>query len=244
MCMLALRELLLPGEKIVALTGAGGKTTLAKALAGQLSGWGRKVLMLSVSDSAPPSRNLVLLDSLTRVPPYRCLTMGRCLDAATGMLKGIAPETIPEVAERFRADVVLVEVGISAGRSVKVWGQSQPEVPQSADVVMAVAGLDAVGKAASLETVSGLEQYCRITGLEPGAPITLEALKLLLRHPLGFFKGSPENARRLLFLNKAEIWEPRERGSIEATLGECSLWVVGSALQRWFLPHLTPASGT
>ncbi len=219
--MKPLMEMVLPGERVWTFVGAGGKTTLIDALAGQLSGWGARVLVTTTTKMYPPGRNFMLLDS-PRVPPYRRLTVARRVDPATGKMEGVGPDEIPGLMERFQPDYLLVEADGAAGRPVKAPLEHEPVIPAWSDVVVGVIGLDCLGAAVSPETVFRMEAFCRITGLEPGQAVTPEALDALAAHPQGLFKGCPEGARRLAFHNKADAW-PR--------VGR----LFGSGRQGWFV---------
>lgn len=220
--MRPLRELLLPDERIVAFVGAGGKTSLIYAIARQLSGWGQRVLVTTTTRMMPPARNCLLLDSCTRIPPYRHLTVGKCIDPQTGKLLGVGPQAIAELKERFRADFVLVEADGAAGRPIKAPEAHEPVIPECAHLVVGVMGLDALGKAADAGTVHRLEAFLRVTGLIVGETIGEQALAALAAHPEGLFKGAPERARRLAFHNKAD-------------LGAVAGRVFGTAIQGWFI---------
>lgn len=236
--MLPVKDVMAAGDKVIAVTGSGGKTTLARRLARQLAGWGRKVLLTSTERTAAPSRNLVLLDTCKRIPPYTLLTVGRGIDPATGGLSAIAPGDIPGVAQRFGADVVVVEAGASTGRPLDAPHAQGPGLPESADLVIAMAGLDALGRPVDARSVSDPEAFCRITGLSPGALIELATFKLLARHPLGLFRGCPQGARRLAFFNKAETWAPASLDALVAAMaGLEHPWVAGSAAQGWYWPQ-------
>ena len=219
--MKPLREMLRQGERVVAFTGAGGKTTLMRALARQLAGWGARVFTTATVDAPPPSRNFLLLEGSSGVPFYTHLHAGRRLDPATGLLRGVDPGEIPALMERFRADYVLVEADRAEGLPLKAPLETASAVPACAELVIGVMGLDALGLPADRDTVCGLKSFLRLTGLTPGAPVTAEALEALAVHPEGLFAGAPASARTLAFCNKADVF---------AAAGK----VYGSARMGWF----------
>ncbi|WP_243358826.1 selenium cofactor biosynthesis protein YqeC [Fundidesulfovibrio terrae] len=216
-----LREMLREGERVVAFTGGGGKTTLMRALARQLAGWGARVLTTATVDIQPPPRNFLLLEHASGVPFYTHLHAGLSIDPATGLLRGVEPGSIPELMERFRADYVLVEADRAEGLPLKAPWAGGAAVPARADLVVGVMGLDALGRAADRETVCGPVAFLRLTGLGPGAPIGQDALEALAGHPEGLFAGSPPHARTLAFHNKADTFDPAGT-------------VYGSARMGWF----------
>jgi probable selenium-dependent hydroxylase accessory protein YqeC len=199
-----LRELIGEGVRVASFVGAGGKTSLIRAIAAQVSGWGAKVVVTTTTKIMPPSRNLLLLDAAPRVPPYRVLTVGRRVDAETGKLLGVDPADMADILERFRPGLLLVEADGARGRSIKAPAEHEPVIPADSDLVVGVMGLDALGQPASERTVFRLAEFCRVTGLAPGQPIGPEAFAALVAHPEGLFKGAPAGARRIAFHNKAE----------------------------------------
>lgn len=219
--MRPLRELLVPSDRIVAFVGGGGKTCLMRALAKQLAGWGHKVLATTTTVIHPPRRNLLLV-SAARIPFYTHLTVGRTLDPDSGLLLGVAPEEVPDLRERFGADVVLVEADAPSGRPVKAPAPGELLVPLDTDLVVGVIGLDALGRPAGEDTVLGLSRFVEITGLVPGEAIEPKHMEALAAHPEGLFRGVPATARRVVFYNKADAYDP---------IGQ----VFGSAHRGWFI---------
>jgi len=236
-----LRDLLKENERVVAFVGAGGKTSLIYSLARQLSGWGHKVLITTTTKMRPPSRNLLLLESLNKIPFYTHLTVGRCIDPGSGKLLGVHQDEIQQLRERFGAHYVLVEADGAAGRPVKAPAGHEPVVPSSVDLVIGVMGLDALGGLVDKETVFRLEHFLRVTGLALSDEIGPDSLRNLAVHPEGLFKGAPANVRKVVFYNKADAYEfiagsRREQatGIPDAQEPDWEM-VSGSAHQGWFL---------
>lgn len=129
---------------------------------------------------------------------------------ASGKVAGIPKALADALFQAPWVDHLLVEADGAAGRPVKTPGPHEPVIPGSATVVIAVMGLEAVGAPCSEEHVFRLEQFKKITGLQKGDGMTPEALIKVFIHPEGLFKGSPEKAQRIGFLNKTDILEDRE----------------------------------
>jgi probable selenium-dependent hydroxylase accessory protein YqeC len=106
-------------------------------------------------------------------------------------------------ALRSRADLVLVEADGARGRSLKAPAAHEPVVPPASDVVVVVAGLDALGAALDAGLVHRLERVCALTGRPPGAPVDEDVLVGTLSLG-GYPERSPAAARTVVFLNKAE----------------------------------------
>ena len=65
-------------------------------------------------------------------------------------------------------------------------------------------GIDALGLSLLEENVFRSEIFSRLTGLNLGEKVGIEALAFLICHPQGLFKGAPPSCCRHLFINKAE----------------------------------------
>lgn len=217
-----LRELLEGGKRLAAFVGAGGKTSLIYALGSQLADQGQRVVITTTTRMLAPARDLLLLRPGVVIPPYRLITVGSAVETDKGKLVGFAPWDIGELLARLEPDVILVEADGAAGRSVKAPAGHEPVIPELADLVVGVMGLDALGRAVDGDTVFRLERFCAVTGLRPGEIIGPAAFTALAGHPEGLFKGAPVRARCVAFHNKADAYPP---------LGP----VYGSARFGWFV---------
>ena len=98
----------------------------------------------------------------------------------------------------------LVEADGAAGRSVKAPASHEPVIPLSTTDLIGVIGIDALGLPLQEENVFRSEIFSRLTGLNLGEKVDIEALAFLICHPQGLFKEAPPGCRRHLFINKAE----------------------------------------
>lgn len=203
------------GSGVVAFVGAGGKTTAMFRLASEVAAGGRPVLVTTTTHLLDPRSEprgfagTVVFRPEMEAPcagraglpagPGVTLLLSREADEA-GKVRGIHPSWIPTLRESW--DVVLVEADGSRRRPLKAPGEGEPALPPDVDVVVGVAGLDALGEPMDERTVHRPERFARVTGCEDGAPITWEHLAALVRHPEGLFKGAP--AARVLLLNKVD----------------------------------------
>lgn len=202
------------GIHTVAITGAGGKTSLMYALAMEFSDKGETVITTTTTKIFPPDSSqsplLILLsdDSMllglsALLQKHRHVTLGRGLDESSGKLHGIGDEEL-QICLRL-ADRLVVEADGAANKPVKAPEDWEPAVPDFADLVIPVAGLDCLGKPATDEWVFRLERFLKITGLQRGQAISAEALERLLANPDGSLKGAGLDARIVPFLNKEDL---------------------------------------
>jgi probable selenium-dependent hydroxylase accessory protein YqeC len=211
-----------PETRVVALVGAGGKTSLMYSLAGELVSLGRRVVTTTTTKIFPPrpdqSPGLVLLSedpSLSNLAAglsrHGHVTLASSL-LKVGKVDGVSEETVCDCL-RY-ADSVLVEADGAAGRSVKAPEKWEPVIPRAADLVIPVVGLDCIGARATEDLVFRLERFLAVTGLESGETISPESIGLLLGHPEGGIRGVPERSRVVPFLNKVDLlsaeWDVQE----------------------------------
>jgi probable selenium-dependent hydroxylase accessory protein YqeC len=204
--------------RTIAITGAGGKTSLLYALAQEISSKGLKVVTTTTTKIFPPhpdqSPRLILLSEdpqLLRLPEVFALvhhvTVGAGIISSTGKIAGLDDEAL-RTCLRF-ADHLLVEADGAAGRPVKAPEEWEPVIPAMSDLVIPVVGLDCLGKPATDRWAFRLERFLSVTGLQRGRVITPVALARLLAHPTGALKGVDIDARIVPFLNKEDFLADR-----------------------------------
>jgi probable selenium-dependent hydroxylase accessory protein YqeC len=226
---------------VVAAVGAGGKTSLVYALAAQARDRGWTVLVTTTTHMgarpADPTR-LVLVESegagdteLERGLAERGLVTLLGCRIRSDKLRGLPPERVDALARR--ADLVLVEADGARGRSLKLPSHHEPVLPSATTLLVALAGLDALGAPLDSERVHRLEQVLEATGREPGSAIDAELIQAALSAPRGYLAHRPAAGRAAVFLNKYENAAAR---SAAAALGPRLVppWdrvVAGSAAQ-------------
>jgi probable selenium-dependent hydroxylase accessory protein YqeC len=200
--------------RVIALVGAGGKTSLMYALAREMLRLGRRVVSTTTTKIYPPQPHespLVLLSEndpfLTILPEnlarFSHVTVAGRMDAMTGKLEGVTDDTIDTCADA--AHWVLVEADGAAGRPVKAPAPWEPVIPSHTDLVIPVIGLDCLGKAAGHYCVFRLPEFLAVTGLKDGDEITAQVIAGLMSHPQGGIKGVREGMLVVPFLNKVDM---------------------------------------
>ncbi len=201
----------------VAVVGAGGKSTLLFALAEELCEKRCNVVTTTTTkiwlwqrDLAPKSMYLAgtaWQDSLGKtLEQYGHVFVSR-KPLPSGKTAGISKELADAIFEMPGVDHVIVEADGAAGRPVKVPSEHEPVIPGSATVVIGVMGLEALFARCVEENVFRMEAFRAMTGLAIGNELSPEALTKIFAHPSGVFRGSPGNARRVVFLNKMDLVE-------------------------------------
>jgi probable selenium-dependent hydroxylase accessory protein YqeC len=207
-----LRALGITRGDVVAVAGAGGKTTLVYRLADEARSCGLTVLvtttthMGTLDDSvtgpvlveADGDPSSALVDALAR--EGRVTLLGRRV--RPDKLEGVTAARVDALAAL--ADLVLVEADGARGRSLKVPAPHEPVIPLSTTVVVVVCALDALGQPLDDEHVHRVELVRAATGVDPGEVVDEDCLVTALRHADGYPSRVPPRARAGVFLNKAE----------------------------------------
>lgn len=207
-------------KPIIALTGAGGKTSLLFRLGAELAAAGRQTLLTATTrlaahqvDLAPFS--LVAADPQmlagelpTSLRGYRQVLAMAGPAHEPGKLAGLLPDVVDELATLPDVEAVVVEADGSRGRPLKAPAGHEPVVPSCATHVIVVAGMAAVGQPLDERWVHRPEVVAELTGLRLGDRLTAEAMARLLIHPLGGLKGIPPAAQAILYLNLAANADP------------------------------------
>ncbi|MDR3569580.1 MAG: selenium cofactor biosynthesis protein YqeC [Syntrophobacteraceae bacterium] len=239
----------LPGGGVISLIGAGGKTTLMFELARELGAEGRSVLTTTTTkifapgpDQSPEiilAKDLpVLLDRLGGPAPG-----GSHVTAAARQLPeqkklvGFAPGVIDALDEAGLFQWILVEADGARGLALKAPAEQEPVVPQSCGLVIAVVGLEVIGRPLGDEVVFRSSIYSKLTGIRIGSPVTVESVVCALLAPKGIFKGSPAHARRIVFLNKAD--DP-DRLRVGEAIAGALLGQAGGKVHRVLVGSLLP----
>jgi len=230
------------------LVGAGGKTSLIFALAGELAARGQAILVTTTTAMFHPDH-----DSRQDHPPcaqpydpplhqpsgqkYDKLILGstqslckktakagqvvvaaQSHDPANDKLKGYSPCDLTRVAENHIFDYILIEADGSKRLPVKAPALHEPVIPVWTDMVIGCMGLDCLGRPLDDQTVHRPKFFSAVTKQAPGKPIGPDHLVSLAASPLGLFKNTSKEMQKIVLLNKADTRE---------LVQEAGLWPTG-----------------
>ena len=208
-----------PGD-IVAIVGAGGKTSTMFALSRALAAAGRRVLTTKSTIIYRPT--MARSPGVVEVPPERWATELRGLlaerrevtvvtgPAGPDRWQGVPADRMEELRDAARADHVIVEADGARGRLLKAPADHEPPMPSSAAVVMPVVNLRVVGLAVTSRQVHRPELVADLLGIPEGAVIGIEHIPRVLLDASGGLKRAPANARVWPVLAGADCLEPRQ----------------------------------
>lgn len=123
-----------------------------------------------------------------------------------GRVSGFDPLAIDYLIRQMteRKIPVLIEADGSRGLPIKAPACHEPNIPQSATDVVVIVGLDAIGKPLSEEWVFRVDLFSAISGCGVGEPIQAEHIVKSLLHPEGGLKNISTAANKYVFINKAD----------------------------------------
>ena len=175
---------------VTSLIGGGGKTTALYVLARELRERGT-VICTTTTHIFPPAHMDIAEDASALAA---ALKRRGCVCAGSRAGEKLAAPPVPMAALAALADYVLVEADGSRGLPVKAHLPHEPAVPPESGQTIVLAGASAFGRPIR-EAAHRPEQFCRLTGQPPDAPVTARTLAAALRR---------EGLGDKVFINQAE----------------------------------------
>ena len=193
-----------PGD-IVAIVGAGGKTSTMFALSRALAAAGRRVLTTKSTIIYRPT--MARSPGVAEVPAERWATELRTLlderrevtvvtgSAGPDRWQGVPADQVEELRDATGADCVIVEADGARGRLLKAPADHEPAMPAGAAVVMPVVNLRAVGQRVDSKHVHRPELVAALLGISEDGVIGMEHVPKTLLDESGGLKRGPAKAR-------------------------------------------------
>lgn len=180
---------------IVAIAGCNGKTSLLYVLAEENRS--ETVLLGTTTHIRRPLR-----EQYDRVVTAR-EELGRGINlldsgGTDGKLSGADPDGLCAVCP---ADgVSLFECDGSRGLPFKGWAAHEPVIPHCTTLTIGVCALWRLGERFGADTVQRPERFARLTGAQPGEPVTVKHLAAMVSGGAGMFREA--RGRRALLINQ------------------------------------------
>jgi probable selenium-dependent hydroxylase accessory protein YqeC len=241
-CGLGLEE-----ARVIAICGAGGKTSLMAALARELNARGECVLAtttteMAIEEAQGPWRACEATDAddlLVRASSSAAPVLAYgAVDRSRGRLMGLAPEVIDLIAKRDCFSRIIVEADGARRKPLKAPGPQEPVFPRTTDAVVIVAGASGLGQPLGDRAVFRAERWSALTGLRPLQPVTSESLARMVVYSEGLAKGAPAKSRIVLFINQADT---AERLAAAERVLDCIFSLDGLVPERAAAGWLQPA---
>lgn len=220
-------------DEMVALIGAGGKTTTLFRLASELRAAGGKILVTTTTKIFKPAKPHIdrlflvedvnaLLSEFAPVPAPVTIGAGYRI-SDEGKLLGLPSEWLDRLHGSGQFDAILVEADGAASRGFKIPSETEPVVPESSSIVVWTMAIKVLDKPWDANFVHRVERALALLHVEPNSRITHNQIVQLASHPLGCLKGVPAHCRKIALINQAdteaELEQAKELGRLLAPLG-------------------------
>lgn len=196
---------------VTCLVGAGGKKSTMYALGGRLD---RAVLTATVRipifDEHVASV-AVTADPASAIAEATAWPLG-VVPAREGedRYRGYDPAVVDDLADG--AAPVLVKADGARMRRFKAPGAREPRIPGSATTVVPVVSAHVVGEPLDDRRVHRVDRVATVAGIEPGDPISPEAIARVIASPAGGRKDVPSGATLVPLVNMIDDEDDRRAG--------------------------------
>lgn len=212
----------------ICLVGGGGKTTVMYELAADWAACGRKVLALTSTHILQPADGSFAADAAAvhNLWQQRRYAVIGTPELATGKLT-LPPQSVYE-ALQLQADVILCEADGSRHHPCKVPAENEPVPLPDSDIVLAVAGMDALGRPLA-QACQRSQLAAELLGCSAEKIIDAQMLASLLRSEQGAHKNVGKRTFYIV-LNKCDLLpaaqqEEMLRLLVGACMDEHRIWL-------------------
>src|SRR6266581_4878140 len=227
----------LPTSPLIAIVGAGGKTTTMYTLASELAQRVKRVITTTTTQIFYPEPGVTdtlivadetpaLLKSIDEAwQQYHRITVAGSF-LRTDKLAGLQPEQPYELLMKSGADVVIVEADGARHRMIKAPAEHEPVIPLRTNVALLMISAEAINQPLSDRIAHRPEQVATVTGISLGDVLTPAVVAQLMTSDQGGMKNIPEAAQ--VYLLNTHVAEERQEAVQElASLVRRSSQVVG-----------------
>ncbi len=217
---------LLPQE-VIAVVGAGGKTTLIWRLLHEAITHAQRVVLAPTARTLEPilprNASLYLAEQPVAQRIASLLMETDCVIVAARReqpvdgdisaawpparpikLRGLLPAPIDDLIPHVPPAIWISEADGAARHLTKAPAAHEPPIPMRTTTVIQVVAVEAIGQPLDAAIVHRPEIFAALAGLAPGEIITPEALSRVLLHPQGGLKNIPDHARTLVLLTQRD----------------------------------------
>ena len=191
--------------KVIAMVGGEGKTSLIYRLNEELQALGKKVIISTTTHMAyNPMLPLVKSADLKRTPEMlkeHGFTAVADIEESSGKMCAIEEAELKKMVPL--CDVMLIEADGAKRKPLKVPADWEPVIPDFADVVVSVIGLDCLGRPIC-ETAHRAEYISSFLEKNLEAPVTPEDIEKIATSVHGLYKNVDHKVYRV-YLNKADV---------------------------------------
>jgi len=206
----------LPSSPLVAIIGAGGKTTTMYTLAGELALRGKRVITTTTTQIFYPqpcetdkliiaSDTHYLLNAIEEAwqQNQRVTIAGSVLK--TEKLAGLDPEQPHVLLVKSGADAVIVEADGARHRKIKAPAEYEPVIPLQTNVALLLMSAEAINQPLSDNIAHRPEFVAKVAGINIGDILSPAVIARLMTSEQGALKHIPETATAYLLITHASM---------------------------------------
>lgn len=194
---------------LIAVVGAGGKTTISYTIGKELANKGDNVLFTTTTKIWPPQNIPVYVGNPENIPALPGLSSAAKRVLPNGKLQGYSPAEMDSVLATGFFDYIITEADGAIGRPIKCPNDTEPVYPTKTDLIIGVIGLDSIGKRITDDNVHRELLFSKITESRIGDTITSNLIIKLINHPDGLFRHAPASLPKVVCLNKFDALLPQ-----------------------------------
>ena len=206
-------------NEIIALVGAGGKTSVLFAMGKEVAQSGGKVILTTTTKIYEPNETdmkVVVADE----PGLLVSQINMAFDHHNIVVVGksrlptaqlnFPPKLLGldfalfDILCQTKADMIIVEADGAGKKPLKAPAPHEPVIPSSATIVIPVVGIDCIHKPLASDHVHRADLVARIAGVSLGQAITPDVVTAVFTSDLGYLKCVPPQAKWIPFINKVE----------------------------------------
>lgn len=218
----SISELAKNPPKVISVIGGGGKSTIISKLASELASAGQKVLITTttkfypfpgISNFTAKNESEIMQKLKNYFINNDVAVYGKCL-TAEGKLEGINSLQVLKLKEELPV-IILVEADGSRGLPVKGYNPDEPVIPGCTDLVIALAGADAIGKPFTQEFVHRPKQLAKAIKVETSSLLTEKKLALVFSYMQELTLKQAPQAEIFFILNKLDLLKEESSGMMK-----------------------------
>ena len=191
----------LASRELVAIVGAGGKSSLLRQLGTELATEASVMLTTTtkmgadqVSEPAVWTTSAAEIESALRIARSARQPLFVASQRIGEKVVGIEPETLDDLFESDVSNFIVVEADGARRRAIKAPAPHEPVIPRRSTLVIVVASARAIGKPVA-DVAHRPERFAELAGISQADRLTVEDAAAVLVHPSGGRKNVPSDAR-------------------------------------------------
>ncbi len=206
----------LPTSSLIAIVGAGGKTTTMYTLTCELAQRGKHIITTTTTQifyPEPGETDALIVASETdtllkkideALQEYHRVTVAGAV-LGTEKLAGLRPEQPYELLMKSGADGMIVEADGARHRMIKAPAEHEPVIPLQTNVALLLMSAEAINQPLSDRIAHRAELVAKVTGIQMGDILSPAVIARLIISEQGMLKHIPETAAAYLLITHTSM---------------------------------------